>query len=320
MKIIIISAAAILFCNLFTQTLTVETIDGSETIELNEIENIIVEAENLIFVEGGFYLMGDHYNEGWSDELPVHSITVDNFFIGKFEITHTEFIEFLNDAEVEPDGSYNGYDIIDMDDTNCAIVYSDDSFVFNSIGIISSSECPIINVSWYGACEYSNWLSETNNLTPSYTIDNDNVECAFEASGFRLATEAEWEYACRGGVSWTDDYRYSGCHEWIDFSDYGWFNYNSASQLHPVGEKLPNQLGIFDMSGNVYELCWDWFSSSYYEVSPSHNPTGPDSGSYHVSRGGDWNDDAQFCRSSARFSSYPYNTGGYLGFRLVKSY
>jgi formylglycine-generating enzyme required for sulfatase activity len=305
--------------SIYSQSLTIQTTGGEETIELAEIENITIEIDNMVFIEGGSYLMGDHYNEGWDDELPVHVVNIDDFFACKYEVTHSEFLLFLNDADVDSNGLFNGNLMIDLDDNNCVIEYLDGNFSFIGNNYITSIECPVMGISWLGACEYSNWLSENNDLTPCYVISNNNAECDFSGNGYRLPTEAEWEYTSRGGEYWIDDFRYSGCHEWLDLSDFAWFNYNSASQLHSVGEKLPNQLGIYDMSGNAYELCWDWFSSSYYEVSASENPLGPESGTYHVSRGGDWNDDAQFCRSAARFSSYPYTSGGYLGFRLVKS-
>ena len=234
-------------------------------------------------------------------------------------ISLIEFILFLNDRGITSNGLYNGNELIDLDDSDCVIEYDESSFIFSGNEYVPSIECPAIEITWYGACEYSNWLSEINNLTLCYIINNESVECDFDANGYRLPTEAEWEYACRGGANWIDDYRYSGCHEESDLIDYAWYDYNLSLQLHPIGLKLPNQLGIYDMSGNVYEFCWDWFSSSYYGISPLSNPLGPDTGSYHVSRGGDWNDNAPYCRSAARFSSHSYNTGGYLGFRIIRA-
>ncbi|MCF7920652.1 MAG: formylglycine-generating enzyme family protein [Candidatus Cloacimonetes bacterium] len=308
-----------LFSSLYSASLNLHTINGDEIIALNEIEDItIIEPESLIFVEGGFFLMGDHYNEGWADELPVHCVTVSDFYMDPFEITHEKFIRFLNLRQVAPEGIYNGNELIDLTDPHCAIAYDLDGFVFNSNSQVSSLECPVIAITWFGACEYANWLSEIYNIEPCYIIESGIVEWNLNADGYRLPSEAEWEYACRGGMNWIDEFRYSGCHEWIDLADYAWFSYNAAV-LHPGGEKLPNQLGIYDMSGNAYELCWDWFDPAYYGSSPEIDPTGPAAGAYHVSRGGDWNDDALFIRCSARYSSYPHTSNGFLGFRLVRS-
>lgn len=307
-----------LYVALFATSLTVQTSNGDVTIDLNEIENIEIVQYEMTFVEGGMFIMGDHYNEGWDDELPVHSVTLDDFYIGKYEVTHAEFIEFLNNIGAEVNGSYNGNQLIDIENERCPIEHDGNNFNFVSNSYVSSADCPVIEITWVGACEYSNWLSDFENLTECYNISIGYVECDFEANGYRLPTEAEWEYACRGGINWIDDFRYSGCHELSDLTDYAWYN-NNSSDLHPTGEKLPNQLGLFDMSGNVYELCWDWFSSSYYSNSPSTNPTGPDTGSDRVSRGGDWNDGAAFVRSAARFSSYPHTSNGYLGFRIIRA-
>jgi len=320
MKILILLfVLSTMFYGLYSISLIVNTENGNQIIELNEIENMIIcKLDSLVYVEGGFFIMGDHYNEGWSDELPFHDVTVDDFSISRCEITHSEFIVFLNSRGVAPNGIYNGNELIELEDIKCAIEYNGNNFVFESNNYVSSADCPVIEITWFGACEYSNWFSEINNYAPCYSIDINSVECDFSAEGYRLPTEAEWEYACRGGINWINDFRYSGCHELADLADYAWFN-SSANQLNPIGEKLPNQLGVYDMSGNAYEFCWDWFSSIYYSNSPIDNPTGPETGSYHVSRGGDWNDSAQFCRSTARYSSYPNNIAGYRGFRLVRS-
>lgn len=318
-RLIITFILSLLIVTLYSATLTIQTSTGEETIELNEINSIEFFQDRMIYVEGGTYDMGDHYNEGWSDELPVHSVTVNDFQISKYEVTHAEFIAFLNNRNVTPEGIYNGNELIDLNDNDCVIEYSDDSFIFTGNEFVQSIECPVLEITWFGACEYSNWLCEVNNLPLCYEINTGNVECDFNATGYRLPTEAEWEYAARGGINWTNEFRYSGCHNVSDLFDYAWYEYNLSLQVHPIGLKLPNQLGIHDMSGNVYEFCWDWFSSSYYEVSPTDNPLGPQTGSYHVSRGGDWNDSADFVRSAARFSSYPYLTGGYLGFRIIRA-
>ena len=138
---------------------------------------------------------------------------------------------------------------------------------------------------------------------------------ALTGKNFRLPTEAEWEYAARGGNK-RKGYKYSGSNT-ID--DVAWYDSNSSSKTHPVATKAPNELGIYDMSGNVYEWCSDWYSSSYYSSSSQTNPTGPTSGSLRVGRGGSWYTDARYCRVSYRNYYLPVNSKYHLGLRLCLS-
>ena len=131
---------------------------------------------------------------------------------------------------------------------------------------------------------------------------------------FRLPTEAEWEYAARGGNK-SNGYTYSGSNT-ID--EVAWYTSNSSSKTHEVATKSPNELGIYDMSGNVWEWCQDWYSSSYYSSSPSSNPTGPTSGSRRVERGGCWGSDATGCRVAFRSYLTPTSSYDFLGFRLAQ--
>ena len=130
---------------------------------------------------------------------------------------------------------------------------------------------------------------------------------------FRLPTEAEWEFAARGGTE-SKGYTYSGSN---DIGDVAWYGLNSDYTTHDVATKAPNELGIYDMSGNVWEWCQDWYSSTYYSSSPANNPTGPSTGSYRVPRGGGWKYAAAYCRSSGRCSSAPVNSIINIGFRLA---
>ena len=154
---------------------------------------------------------------------------------------------------------------------------------------------PMYYISWNDCQEF---ITKLNNLT---------------GKNFRLPTEAEWEYAARGGNK-SQGYKYSGSNT-ID--DVTWYYDNSSSIIHPVATKVPNELGLYDMSGSVWEWCSDWYSSSYYSSSSQNNPTGPASGSYRVFRGGSWNYDARYCRVSYRNDSSPTKRFNYLGLRLA---
>jgi len=279
----------------------------------NEI--VYTSIEEITLVQGGTFDMGDHYNEGGSDELPVHSVTLANFAISKTEVTHTRYIEFLNDFGVNSNGSYNGTELIDMDDSDCAIDHNG-SFYFGGSNYASSADCPVIEVTWYGCVVYCNWKSQQDGLTSCYNLSD--WSCDFDANGYRLPTEAEWEYAARGGINWEDNYKYSGTTD--NLGDYAWYYSNSNYQTHPVGTKLPNQLGIFDMSGNVWEWCNDWYDSGYYSSSPQNNPTGPENGSYRVLRGGSWFGSDFFCRVASRNSNSPSSSYYYFGFRFANTF
>ena len=154
---------------------------------------------------------------------------------------------------------------------------------------------PVEKVSWED-CQI--FIAKLNALTGKY---------------FRLPTEAEWEYAARGG-SKSQGYKYSGSNT-VD--DVAWYPSNSSSKTHPVATKAPNELGIYDMSGNVLEWCRDWYSSSYYSSSSQYNPTGPASGSRRVYRGGSWGSSARLCRVSYRDYNGPSYRFYNLGLRLA---
>ena len=174
---------------------------------------------------------------------------------------------------------------------------------------------PVEQVSWYDAVEFCNKLSEKEGLTAAYILSGANLTCNWSANGYRLPTEAEWEYAARGGNK-SRNYMYSGSNKARDVAWYGFF---IGRQTHDVGTKSPNELGIYDMSGNVWEWCWDWYAGSYYKSSPSSNPKGPSSGSYRVLRGGSWSNGDGSCRVDNRDYNSPGNCYSDLGFRLVRT-
>ena len=210
----------------------------------------------MVFVEGGTFQMGS--NSYYSDEKPVHTVTVSSFYMDKTEVTQAEYRKVMG----KNPSRFSGCD-----------------------------DCPVENVSWNDANAYA------------------------QKVGKRLPTEAEWEYAARGGNK-SKGYNYSGSN---DIDAVGWYGRNSNSKTHPVTQKQPNELGLYDMSGNVWEWCSDWYSDSYYRSSPKNDPQGPNSGSSRVLRGGSWGSLAYLCRVAYRGRGYPDGRASGSGFRLVLS-
>ena len=169
---------------------------------------------------------------------------------------------------------------------------------------------PVDGVNWFDAVEFCNRLSALSALKPAYRIIGDGVTWDRTASAYRLPTEAEWEYAARGGKD--GEVRYGS------LGDVAWYDGNSESKTHPVGKKRPNGFGLYDMLGNVWEWCWDWYDSGYYANSPSKDPHGPERGAGRVVRGGGFNYIPRDVRASLRYWGAPGVINASLGFRCVR--
>jgi formylglycine-generating enzyme required for sulfatase activity len=177
---------------------------------------------------------------------------------------------------------------------------------------------PVERVSWPSAAKYCNARSLKEGLQPCY--DPDTLACDFDANGYRLPTEAEWEYACRGET--TGDYSFGN--DAGKLRQCAWYQDNSVKTTHPVGEKQPNPWGLSDMHGNVWEWCNDFYSEQYGPASSGKDPRGPTAGEERVLRGGSWRDTAERCRAAARHSETPGFADvcfGYeaYGFRCVRT-
>ncbi len=297
---------------------------------------------DLVRIPAGTFRMGDSFSEGDADELPVHTVTLDAFYMSKYEITNQQYCDFLNAAldqgliTVVSGVVYQagaGSEICcDISSTYGGIAYSSGVFSVRTKAGRSMGNDPMIRVTWYGAAAYCNWRSEREGRQPCY--DLSTWECDFNKNGYRLPTEAEWEYAARGGLSgkrfpWGDTIshpqaNYNSTSYSYDVSltsgFHPYFNDGTEPYTSPVGSFAPNGYGIHDMAGNVREWCNDWYSYTYYSISPQTNPTGPAAG-HCVIRGGWWKDSASFCRVASRFTSGV--SRGYvnseMGFRVVSS-
>lgn len=226
------------------------------------------------------------------DEKPAHRVCVDDFYIGRHEVTVKEFKTFIDATNYKTDAEKKGYSYIwtgsNWEKKN-GVTWKCD--VNGNTRPTSENDHPVIHVSWNDAKAYCKW------------------------AGGRLPTEAEWEYAARGGQE-SKGYKYSGSN---NMDEVGWYRGNAGRKTHAVGQKKANELGIYDMSGNVWEWCSDWYDSDYYSSSPERNPQGPANGSLRVYRGGYWFNNARYCRVADRLRDDPdYGDSG-LGFRLAHS-
>lgn len=265
--------------------------------------------ENMALIPGGTFQMGDLFNEGSNDEKPVHTVTVDTFYLSKTEVTFDEYDAFCK-ATGRTKPSDKGW---------------------------GRGRRPVINVDWYDALEYCNWLSAKENLTPVYTFEKtspDGKEGVFKANwsakGYRLPTEAEWEYAAREGGK---KLRFGHGRDTIapfeanfNCNDYYKTNYSVAGECEeqktvPVDEMGANRFGLKHMTGNVWEWCWDWYDGWYYRQSANaRNPAGPANGAYRVCRGGSLGYGPEDCRATSRYRVSADAKFYVLGFRVARSW
>ncbi len=251
--------------------------------EVEEIDEMPEEAVDyspidLIFVEGGTFWMGS--NDGWADERPMHEVTVSSFLIGRYEIRQKDWLGIF--------------------DSNPSTFKGDN--------------LPVESVSWYDAVAFCNLLSAREGLTPCYGGSGVNTYCNWDADGYRLPTEAEWEYAALGGKK-ARGYQYAGSNT---IGSVAWYDDNSDEKTHAVGQIYSNELGISDMSGNVSEWCWDWHDESYYSSSPAKDPRGPAKGETRIMRGGSWYNDSDICRTTYRGVGKADGLFTNVGFRIVR--
>jgi formylglycine-generating enzyme required for sulfatase activity len=234
----------------------------------------------MVLIPAGEFLMG---GDIYPREKPVHTVYLDSFYMDVYAVTNQLYARFLNEYGRNTDDA--GNQLLDTDSQFCQIEKSGDVYLPKS----GYADHPVVSVSWYGADSYARFYSK------------------------HLPTEAQWEKAARGGLVGKQ-------HPWGDDLSHDHANYNGTGGrdvwdgTSPVGSFPPNGYGLYDMAGNAWEWCADWYGEDYYKESPVYNPPGPDTGRFRVLRGGSWFDFADSLRVATRISDspdYAYPDGGF---------
>ena len=287
-------------------------------------------ASSMVHVRGGWFEMGNR--NGLMFEKPVHRVHIRDFYMEKYTVTREAFREFVEETGYQTDAEKGEGSFVVTPD--CLLAQKSDACWLNPY-FAQSHHHPVVCVSWNDAIAYGNWRSRKEGLTPVYTIKGKAVCADFSANGYRLPTEAEWEYAARCGEK---GYKFA----WGDGAPEGmrggnisdemlkrshpkwpwniWKGYDDGhTHTAPVGSFEPNEFGLYDMTGNVWEWCWDWYCVDYYKKSPKYNPQGPPSGDNRVIRGGSWFNELEFVRTTYRLPVTPCFSCFTTGFRLART-
>ena len=272
-----------------TSLLAILLLSGCRRIEPGAVESQPPQEETaagveMILVPGGPFEMGSAQQREIDE--PLHQVYVAPFYVDKYEVTQAEYERVMGTNPSRWKGAKN----------------------------------PVEQIRWTNAVEYCNARSRLEGLQPAY--DPQTWECDFQADGYRLPTEAEWEYAARAGTN--TEYFFGDGH--AQLKDYAWFKENCTRRPRPVGSREPNPWGLYDVYGNVWEWCHDFYGEDYYRASPERDPQGPAEGENRVVRGGCWNSRPDECRSAYRNYEDPGYTDtcfgkdihGFVGFRCVK--
>ncbi|MEL7221668.1 MAG: formylglycine-generating enzyme family protein, partial [Bacteroidota bacterium] len=276
-----------------------KTYTKQEFIRLDTEKSILWEMKREVaypkmqFISGGEFTMGSDKYDYLTDpsSAPPHPVTLSGFSMSAYEITFTQYDHFCEATQREKPDDYNW----------------------------GRGNRPVINVSWYDAIEFCNWLSQQAGYTPAYEVmmgkgQIQSVRYNASANGYRLPTEAEWEYAAMGGPMKNVSQIYAGSNE---LNEVGWYADNSINQTHGVGGKKPNNAGLYDISGNVWEWCTDVYSE--YPSTAQTNPVARPPGSHRMVRGGAWIQNKDDCRIKVRQYRLPNEREVITGFRVARS-
>ncbi|MFC1736863.1 SUMF1/EgtB/PvdO family nonheme iron enzyme [Candidatus Hydrogenedentota bacterium] len=314
-----------------------------------EIDPTVVTEENitsdgLAVVPAGWFVMGktnvgDDATSPSTDESPLHNVYLDSYAIGKFEITNGEYVEKLNWANSlgrletadATTVTSNGQQLLGISSIYSQISYTGEAFAVADRDGKSMIDHPVLLVTWHGAVAYCNWLSEVNELTPCYDLTTWELIQPIP-DGYRLPTEAEWERAAAWGEEKHWIYGFQS-----DTADAGRGNYSPYNNplgltaepftssvgyydgTNPGTVNSVSSVGCYDMTGNVWEWCQDWYDSSYYSVSPEANPPGPTTRATRVLRGGSWSNHYSLARTAERSNYGPAIISVNYGFRLARN-
>jgi formylglycine-generating enzyme required for sulfatase activity len=280
---------------------------------------------DMTLITGRAFTMGSDPWEGDDDEEPEHQAYVSAFCIDLYEVTNAQYADALSWAAAHGYAFWSGSNVmqsrshwtlfLEVSNVDCRVCRAGSVFAAEP----GYEDHPVVEVSWYGAAAYCNWISLIDGLTPCY--DTDTWKCDFSVNGYRLPTEAEWERAARGTrdertYPWgfdAPDCERANC--WQDRSG------GCVGGTAPVGS-CPSgcsPYGLYDMAGNVWEWCNDWYDESYYRTSPERDPRGPSRGTYRVLRGGSWYFHQSFIRCANRYANPPALTSYVIGFRCAHS-
>ena len=266
----------------------------------------------MVLIPAGSFVMGD--DQGLDDEKPAHKVTITKpFYLGQYEVTVGQFRQFIEATGYVTDAEQGtgfqgafGWNPAPME------FQMHDEYAWRNTGFPQSDNDPVVNVSWNDAVEFCSWLSRK------------------EGANFRLPTEAEWEYACRAGTTtpYSHGFDLEGMVQVGNVADAAFERQfpelkgvvqasDGYAYTSPAGSFSPNALGLYDMHGNAWEWCADWFDVEYYAMSPANDPQGPVTGEERVYRGGGWFNCARGCRSASRSGDLPENRHLTLGFRVA---
>jgi formylglycine-generating enzyme required for sulfatase activity len=295
----------------------------------------------LVLIPAGEFLMGspDSDKDASDDEKPQHRVRITRpFYLGATPVTVGQFRRVVEATGFRTEAETDGKGGVGWNEAK-GTLEQDPKYTWRDPGFPQTDEHPVVNVSWNDAITFCKHLSEMEGIKPYYQF---GLGTESQGEGYRLPTEAKWEYACRAGstarycfgddpaqllaFAWIadnsgremwDSYRF-----WIesgrDVQEYRRELMRQGCRSHPVGQKQPNAFGLYDMHGNVLEWCWDWYESRSYGQSPVDDPVGPSQAAFRVIRGGSWSRDPRLCRSAFRFRDAPERRGFIVGFRVAR--